>query len=280
MLRPSSSGFSLVSVLVSLGLISIVTMTTLHLVRVMTSQSRYMANIEDLSNVSKQVSSILSVPANCVSLFGGEIVDISNRGTSATVQLDVSGKVPYAGADPMSSVSSGRIHLLKMGLLLKRSLAGAGTTWYQGDAVIQADDPNENSSFAARKVPVNFQFDSSGNVIACATAGLSITAGGGGSTTSTGLAYGQCGPGQVMIGITANGVICSGGAQTATGTGCTGNACNAIDGGPCYGDACKTNGSTCSGDACTACGTHASSIGITATCLGNACCAGPTCGGC
>jgi len=277
-LRPRSSGFSLVSVLLATGLISILAMTTLHLVKLITSQSRYIANLEDLNNVTKQVASTLAVPSNCVSLYGGTPVSLTNIGTTATQQLNVSAKAPFVGADPMNTISSGRIRLMTMGLILKRSLAGAGQTWYQGDAVIHADDPADVGNFGTRKIPVNFQFDASNNVVSCAAAGISLI-----STTassSTGLAYGQCGPGQVMVGIKASGVICTGGSATASGLGCTGDACAAYDGGPCYGDACTTNGLLCQGDACTACGTCPTCGSGTATCTGNACCAGPTCGGC
>lgn len=265
----------------AIGLLSIVAMTTLHLVKLINSQARYIANLEDVNNVSKQVASILAIPQNCVSVFGGAALDRTNIGAAATPQLNFGANVPYAGGDPMTDITSGRIRLINLGLIIRRSLAGAGTTWYQGDAVVTAEDPTDPGGFAARKVAINFQLDGTDNVVSCAASGITIGGGAGAGiiNSTTGLPYGQCGPGQVMVGLSAKSVICSGGSNTTTGTGCTGDMCVAIDGGPCFGDMCKTNGYLCKGDMCIACGNHSSGSG-TATCTGDMCCAGPTCSGC
>jgi Tfp pilus assembly major pilin PilA len=277
-----ASGFSLISVLVALGLVGIVTMTTLHLVKMINTQARYVANFEDMMNVTKEVTSILAVPQSCLNVFGSTAVDKTNIGPSATTQLEVSTAIPDPTNNPtlkMGDISSGKIKVISMGLVLKRILPGAGTAWYQGEAVVQADDPADPGNFRSRRIPVNFQLNAANTVVSCAAAGVTI-GGAGGISSSSGLPYGQCGPGQVVIGISTNGVICTGGAQTTSGKGCTGDLCIATDGGPCYGPFCKTNGALCQGDGCIACGTDPGAAATPATCTGALCCAGPTCTGC
>ncbi len=277
-----ASGFSLISVLVAIGLVGIVTMTTLHLVKMINTQARYVANFEDMMSVTKEVTTILAVPQNCVNVYGGTAVDKTNIGSAAIPQMEVSAAIPDPTNYPtlkMGDIYSGKIKVLSMGMVLKRVLPGAGTAWYQGEAVVQADDPTDQGNFRARRIPVNFQLNAADMVVSCAAAGVSI-GGAGGISSSSGLPYGQCGPGQVMVGITATGVKCTGGAQTTSGLGCTGDMCSTSDGGPCYGAMCKTNGPLCQGDMCTACGTDPATAATPATCTGAMCCAGPTCGGC
>lgn len=260
--------------MVAVGLISILLMSVLSLGQMINTQSRRAADLEDLNNVTKQVASLLADQANCLNLYGGTPVTVTNIGSGSTPQLEVSAKEPYTSAGPMTGVSSGRIQLYSLKMQLKRKLSGVGGSWYQGDAMVYADDSPTSGNFAPRKVPVNFQIDGTGNVVACAAAGLSIT-----SAASNGLAFGQCGNGQVMVGMDATGVICKGGGQTSSGKGCTGDHCVTSDGGPCYGPSCMTNGWECTGDSCTACGTFPPPAGVF-NCMGPGSCCGSTCPGC
>jgi hypothetical protein len=271
-LHINSFGFSLASTLVAIALIGILIMTVLQLGNMISKQTRQAANLEDLNNLSRQVASILSVPENCRNLYGGERVNLANMGSNASHQLEVVGRKPYSTAGPMAEITSGRMKLKSLGIILRRSLSGTGQPWYQADALIQSKDMTDLAAmeYAPRRVALNVQIDPANKIVNCAGIGSTIIQV---TSTSSSLPFGKCGPGQVMVGFDDNGILCAGGAQTVTGTGCTGNACKSPDTGSCYGMNCVTPGNFCDGMNCTACGSAA-------TCKGMNCCTGPTCPGC
>ncbi len=247
--RITQAGFSLVSVMVAAGILGILTITILQLAKMISTQSRRATDIEDVLNVTKQVEAILSNSQYCLEVYKGLPLNMTNMGSSATSQLNVSSRSPFAGAPPMSDIASGRIKLLDLGIAIRRDLTSAGAPWYLGEATVHADDPSDPGNFAPRRIALNFTVNAANEVSACATVNQSYTElrtvi----SNSSTGLAYGMCGPGQVMVGIASDGIKCQGGSGTASGVGCTGDSCTATDGGTCYGNNCVTNGSSCTGN--------------------------------
>jgi hypothetical protein len=269
----------LLSVLAAIGLTSILILTVLQVGKMVNAQSRRAMNIDDVENIAAQVTNILADPNNCFGIYGGETIDITNIGSAATKQLEVASKAPFAGGDPMNTLESGHMKVTSLGLILKSKVSGTAPL-YQGDAVVAIDDPSDPGRFKAKRLALSLQFNSSNALVGCAAllsaAQLSAGAGAGGgvhvTSTGTAIPWGVCPDGQVMIGMTAKGVVCAGSAATSTGKGCTGDNCIASDGGNCYGDNCVANtGIFCDGDNCKACGAGA-------TCTGANCCGGPGCG--
>lgn len=307
------AGFSLVEVLIAIGVMAIFAMGFASYISYMSKELRYTSQKMESMETRSSLGRLLSDLPTCscqLSLHASPFDTTATNPTLAVAQIQT-------GCDPSSPVfiragemiaNSGT--QLAISALQIQEIESMGVSDRYRGRLVAAFDPN---SLVRGMRPIDLEIHFSTDPASPATAKTITTcdfvAGGGGPPLASGSPTpsptpgpsmtSTCPAGEYVVGISAGTLQCapvvasggssgsssgpgpiatpvstpSGPSLSSPGPGCTGHYCITYDFGRCSGIGCRTNGATCTGDGCTACA-------VGAICNAPGCCAGPACPGC
>ncbi len=249
-------GFSLVEMLVLIGLLSIIALISASLINNLNRELKAVEQRADSLNLRGTLEVTLASLPICSCLMSSFAAPFDPTATSTAV------------SEIKSSCAAGASTIIKAGQLVDgtqltvnqialENIEQLGPDLYKGQIKVNYLKTDMNiRQIKPITMGVQFKTGSGSNpkiIVACFGVGVSS-----GFNEFTG----SCPSGQFLQGFNNGVMLCapvaSGGPATPVytltnpGPGCSGNACVTYDYGPCIGNSCHTNGQTCSGNACSA----------------------------
>ncbi|MCM2282467.1 MAG: prepilin-type N-terminal cleavage/methylation domain-containing protein [Bdellovibrionaceae bacterium] len=288
--KPDQSGFSLIEVVVVMGIMTVLTLGFASYMSFVNTELRAAHQKMEFMELRTTLGRTLSDLSTCscqlnlhASTFNGAAAMTSASVSKLNSSCDPAASVIIEDGQPVAN-SNTRLTVQAIAITDIRPLGVSNK--YEGKFTVSLQNDGLVRGLRDIRIDVQFMTDPASPPGAKKIQSCVFVNGGmsGGSTLAT--LSGSCPVGQFLTGFSSGVVQCSavlvGGkisdsdpayTLTSPGDGCIGTSCRTADYGPCSGPSCTTNGLFCEGPNCAACAMGAS-------CSGTTCCAGPSCDAC